>query len=53
MIRDYAGNAWAGIRVREGSEEVVVKNNDLRDSGNAYPLYDEGTGTIALLNVVD
>jgi parallel beta-helix repeat protein len=53
MIRDYAGNAWAGIRVREGSEGVVVKNNDLRDSGNAYPLYDEGVGTIALLNVVD
>jgi parallel beta-helix repeat protein len=48
-----AADAWAGIRIRAGSQDCIVRGNDLRDSGTTYQLYDEGTGTIALLNVVD
>jgi parallel beta-helix repeat protein len=46
-------DAWAGIRIRSDSQGCIVRGNDLRDSGTTYQLYDEGTGTIALLNVVD
>jgi len=53
MIRDYAGYAFAGVRIRSESQDCIVRGNDLRDSGTTYPLYDEGTGTIALLNIVD
>jgi parallel beta-helix repeat protein len=53
MVRDYAGNAWAGIRIMADSQDCIVRGNDLRGSGTTYQLYDEGTGTIALLNVVD
>lgn len=53
MIRDFAGNAWAGIRVRAESQGCIVRGNDLRHSGTTYSLLDEGSGTIALLNVVD
>ena len=48
-----AADAWAGIRIRAGSEDCIVRGNDLRDSGTTHPLYDEGTNTLALLNVLD
>lgn len=51
LIRNEAGYAAAGIRVRSGSEGVIVRDNDLRDSGNYYTIRDDGASTILIDNI--